>query len=583
MALTVIQQPKGHVLNDVSIAATISSSAGALFTATAHGLNTADTIYIYSAISDHNGYWYVSVVSANTFRIREYATASDKAFIKTGSVTCYKSMQRHYWNCVHLPIIYKLKSDVWPTNGVDSAKTITTFSNYNGYTYIVANGDIKVTGTASSLEQVILAGTSVNGVYKILQWFSDTNFVIDLAYSGSNVLSSGTVQYYYYNYNARIRIYAGLPPAHYWAAQKPSVLITEVRCIPDSTGVITLNIADYIKQKIEVIKNNSLLATLPNNIDAWCSFYITYAESYDDSNMYTVAEYIGTYKDDSYGADGTEAGGAFTGYAVNAKLPFKTMSSGFLSPYVSVPSGIITTKSKWLTAFARPTMWADKYFDVSFIKNTTSAGDYIKRDVYTFNGVTYTLRQTYIDVITDNDEGIYRYSIDQSGWNEDRIDITYYNVSNDILSETLTIDVIDECTNQDFYMVWLNYLGGYDYWNFTARKQYSIATTESKTQEQNIFNNWPNSYGEFADSIVKQTVRRGMNVLTISSQLLTTDQEDAIKLLFVSPLVQICTSQYDRRTLLVQSGSLPVRRDQDKTRKLSFGVSYTDELPSQSL
>mgnify|MGYP006262576601 CR=1 FL=1 len=577
MALTVVKRPQGYILDTTANTGTVSSSSGALITKNTHGLSTGDFIYIYSALSSYNGYWYVSVVGANTFRIREYATASDQAFINSGSVTYYKSQLTHNWNCIHLPIIYKLKSDIWPTNGADTARTISTFSNYNGYTYIVASGDIKATGTASSLEQVILsgctnAGVSIDGVYKILQWFSDTNFVINLAYSAANVLSSGTVQYYYYNYCARIKIYAGIPAAHTWTAQKPYVLMTEQRFIPDSSGIITLNISEFIKSKVSVISNNSIKDTLPNNIDAWCNFYITYAESYDDSNGYTVSEVISSYTDDS---------GTFEGYAVNSKLPFKTQSSGALSRYVSGVTS--TTKQKWLTAFTNPVLFPGKYFDISYIKNTASAGDYVKREVYTTDGQTYTLREVFIDTQTDNDQGVYRYAISQSGWGEERIDITYYNSSNVALSETLTIYVDESCSSQDFYLTWLNYLGGYDYWNFSARKQYSINSLEGKTQESNIFATWPNGYGEFADSIVKQTVKRGVNIVGVSSQFLSTDQEDSIKLLFVSPLVQICTSQYDRRTVLVEEGTLPIRRDQDKTRKLSFNVTYTDELPSQSL
>ena len=577
MALSVIKRPLGYVLDTTAVSATVTNSGGAYFTKVSHGLSDGDFIYIYSDLSAYNGYWYVEEYGPDNFYIREYATVVILPFINSGTITYYKSVRTHEWNCVHLPIVYKLKSDVWPTNGADTARTITTFSNYNGYTYIVASGDIKATGTASALEQVILAsvtrgGVSIAGVYTILQWFSDTNFVINLAYDASNVLSSGTVQYYYYNYHVRIKVYAGIFSGHYWEAQKPYTLMTEQRCIPDSNGIITLNIADFIKSKIEIVSNNNLKDTLPNNIDAWCNFYIEYAESYDDSNGYTVSESVTEFIPDPL---------EFEGVAVNAKLPFKTRSSGALSQYVG---GVTSaTKAKWLTAFVRPTLFPGKYFDISYIKSVAIAGDYVKREVYTTNGTTYTLREVFIDTQTNYDGGVYRYPITQSGWSEDRIDITLYNSSNVALTETLTIDVNTQCSSQDFYIVWLNYLGGYDYWNFTARKQYAIDITENKTQEKNIYNQWPNSYGEFADSIVKQTVRTGKNTITVNSQFLTSDQEDAIKLLTTSPLVQICTSQYDRRTILVDASNVEVRRDQDKTRKMMFKVTYTDDLPSQSL
>lgn len=568
MSLSVVKRPEGRVLDSTAVSAAVTSSSGALFTKTSHGLTNGDYIYVSSSVDAYNGFWYVSFVSINTFRIREYETAIDQPYIKDATVSYYKSILTHGWQCVHLPIVYKLKSTIWPTNSDDTARSITSFSNYNGYTYINASGDIKATGVAASLEQVILSGTSVDGVYKIIQWFSDTNFVINLAYSAGNVLSTGSVQYYYYNYCAIVRVFAGIPSGHTWEFKKEYEQVAEIQLIPDQQGVVTVNISDFIKKKIEVIKNNALLYTLPNNIDAWCNFYISYAESYDDSNGYTVETYTSSFISDQSN---------FEGYAVNAKLPFKSKYSGHLSEYVS---GLTSnTRQGWLTVFDSPTLFVGKYFDISYINNSASSGSYIKRQVYVRN----VLKEEFIDTQSDGDQGVYRYVIEQSGWSEDRIDITLYNSSNVQLSETLTITVNQDCSQNDFYLVWMNYLGGYDYWNFTAKKEYFTDVLESKTSEQNVYTNWPNSYGEFADSILKQTLRKSKSRITVSSQFLSTEQEDAIKYIVGSPLVQICVSQQDRRTVIVDPSTLRIRKDRDKTRTLTIGVTYTDELPAQQL
>lgn len=690
MALTVIKRPQGHVLSTTENTATVSSSSGALFTKSTHGLSTGDYIYIYSALSAYNGYWYVQINDANSFRIFEYPTATQQAYVNSGTVTYYKSTYTHGWSCVHLPIVYKLKSDAWPTNGLDTARTITTFSNYSGYTYIVASGDIKATGTASALEEVVLSGTSVDGVYKILNWFSDTNFVIDLAYSGSNVLSGGTVQYYYFNYHARIKIYAGIASGHTWQAQKAYEEIAELKAVPDSSGVITININEILKNKIEILKNDPVKDTLPNNIDAWCNFYITYAESYDDSNMYTVSEYVSSYTDDS---------ATFQGYAVNSKLPFKTRSSGYLSEYLGA-------SRKFLTAFTEPVLFVGQYYDIGFLNDFGSAE--IKRENYTDG----TIDTTTYEAVTDYDSGVYRVPVVQHG-SEDRIDLTlvvnttlgalntftnsgsgtiwttgsnpsvalapttssrllraaftsipghsysftynidctdvlgvaivtfafktaasvtvgsntivmdaaeksgtitvpctapggeYFSVSiyNDAsagtntididtlsysggylaISETKTVNINDDCANQDYYLTWLNIYGGFDYWNFTARKVYSVDVTGNIISDKNINTEWPKSYGEFADTIKEQTQRTSNEVIRVSSQFLTTDQEDAIKQIFSSPLVQLCTSKYDRRAVIVDPSTYRIRKDQDDLRTISFDLRYTDDIPSQSL
>lgn len=407
MAVSIVKYPQGRILNSTVNTATVSSSSGALFTLSSHGLTTGDYIYIYSNLSAYNGFWYVSVASSNTFRIREYATASDQAFVNSGTVYFYTSVTSHGWNSVHLPIQYVFKSTLWPVNGVDTARTITTFSNSNGYTYIVASGDIKSTGTASALEEVVLSGTSVDGIYKIINWYSDTNFVIDLAYSAANVLSSGTVQYYYLNYRIKVNIYAGLTAGHYWQASKPYVLVGTEDLVPDSNGLAVLDVSKYAKDQIEILNNDLQQDQLPNNLDAFCRIYVSYAEAYDDSNMYTVSDYVSSYTNDT-----TEI------YATNSKLPFQNKYSGSMSKYIPT----LSVQAYFLTDFARPTIFSGKYFDLSFIKEHGNAGTityYGKTDRY-LNGV---LQSSVVSAITEYNQGIYRAPITVSS-TEDRIDYT---------------------------------------------------------------------------------------------------------------------------------------------------------------
>ena len=480
-------------------------------------------------------------------------------------------------------MVYKFKSDTWPINGVDTSRTITTFTNWNGYTYLVLSGDIKSSGNASTLENVILSGvtgvngTTITGVYRIIQWFSDTNVVIDLAYNAGHVLSGGTCQYYYLNYHAKVKIYAGLTGTHYWASVKPYTLLSTERVTFDSTGVGQLNVADIVKSQIEVFSNNLQKDTLPNNLDAWCRIYISVAESYDDSDMYTISEYTSSYTDDT-----TEV------YAVNASLPFKTRSSGTMDAYV--PGLTSLTLANFLTPFTRPTLFDGYYFDLSFIKNSVYSNDYLKIDRYTKSNGNYTLASSSLATLTDYDQGVYRYSLSRSS-TESRIDVTYYSTDFGYplqLSNTITIDVNSECNayrTTNLYLTWLNYLGGYDYWLFTAQKLYSVDVTESKTQETNIHNNWPKSYGEFADSITKQSVRKTKNVVKVTSQYVTKDQLDALAWVVSSPLVQIITttsSVTTARTVIVDSGTLKKYQERDNLYSVSFTITYTDELPVQS-
>ncbi len=581
MAITVVKYPQGHIVDTSGVPAVISSSSGALFTRTTHGLVTGDWIYVVGSLGAYNGYWYVNKVDANTFRIREYATASDVSFVNSGTVVYYKSQLTHGWNAAHLPIIYKLKSDSWPINGVDTARTITTFSNWNGYTALVLAGDIKSSGTASTLESVILSGTSVDGVYKIVQWSSDTAIVIDLIYSGSNVLSSGTCQYYYLNYHAKVKVYAGIDSSHYWYASKPYALIATVKLVPDSAGVMTLNVSEHAMSKLEIFKNDLQEDQLPNDIDAWCRIYISVAEAYDDSNMYTVSEYTSSYADDT-----TEV------YAVNAKQPFKTRSASTLDDYVSGLTSLTT--QKFLTPFTRPTLFSGHYFDVSYIVNNSSPNLYMKRDLYRKTNGNYSLISSNIDILPDMDQGVYRRAVRQSASLEDRIDLTLYNYYlSTAMSETKTIDIVQPSDCHDttgIYLTWLNYLGGHDYWYFSAQKVYSVDVTESKNQTVNIYNDYPSSFGEFADSIDKQSSRKTKNTIRVASQFLTKAQVDGIAWIKSSPLVQILTdttvspiTYQSLRTVIMDTSTLKKYQDRENMYSISFEITYTDELPVQGL
>lgn len=134
-----------------------------------------------------------------------------------------------------------------------------------------------------------------------------------------------------------------------------------------------------------------------------------------------------------------------------------------------------------------------------------------------------------------------------------------------------------------FYISWLNYLGGFEYWPFTGFKDHNLEVLETGTTKKNIFPGWPKSYGANADTITKQTYRRTKKSKLVRSQLLTRTQAEYLgEQIKSSPLVQLITTRRDRRTLIVDDGSFTVVQDRNKVHSLSFTVTYTDEYPSQT-
>ncbi len=562
MALSVVKYPQGQVLSSVGVSGTASNFVGSVvITSATHGLITGDFIYVRSSVGEYNGFWYAEVANINQFQLKEYASSSNAAFVNTGDVTFYKSLLTHGWNALHLPIVYKLQSTLWPTNSVDTVRTVSSYSNDNGYVKLTLSGDIKTDVTELEFVKVIFTG-GTSEVYQILSWWSNSIVTISLPYTGG--LTFVSVQYYYQNYHARIRIYAGLVSSHTFAAQKPYELLCEQELTPDSSGLITLNINEYLKKKVGILLNNLLLGTLPNNLDAFCQFYITYAEAYSYSaGGYGLLDYVGSYTDDS---------GTFTGYAVNAQLPFKNRNSGAMSDYVDATPAL----EKFLTPSLYPTLFGN-YFDISYI-NRYGTGITIRRECF-LRGVN---QNTFIDTVASNGVGVYRYLVQQSIYLEDTIRLTVRSGST-VISETKDILVDTSCAFRYIDLSWLNSLGGFDYWRFKSLSDYGVEIGETTETTKNIYPTWPKSYGEFADTIDQETSRESRQTIVVRTENLTADQVTDLKAIKSSTLVQIVNSAYDRRTVILDRDSFVYLPEMDKLFTLTFSLRFTNDLPSQSL
>ena len=134
------------------------------------------------------------------------------------------------------------------------------------------------------------------------------------------------------------------------------------------------------------------------------------------------------------------------------------------------------------------------------------------------------------------------------------------------------------------YISYMNNLGGFEYWPFVGYKDDLLSVEQTGETKKNVFHQWPKSYGTFADTITKQTFRKTRKQKLVRSQHLSRDQAERIgEEIRSSPLVQIITSRRDRRTVIVDNSSVTVRRGIDKIHSLSFTISYTDQVASQTV
>lgn len=452
------------------------------------------------------------------------------------------------FNCVHLPLVYKISNDKFPTNSVDSVVSVTGGGNEFGYWRIDTSADIKV--GIQVLDYVLLTINGVQEVHQVIQVYADDSVIVDVK---APTISAGIpitdAQFYYNNYHTKIKVYAGLRTGHTLNADKPTRLITSINVVPGSDNVTVINLNEFIKTDIDILNNDLGLYTLQNDIDAFTEFYIEYAESYDSSDGNLISTYISSYTSDS----------SNYAVAVNSKLPFQNGNGGMMSNYED--------GNDFLTTFQYPVLFNGYYYDIFILRGLSSPSN-LTVERYKDG----TLQTTDTISIDSKDEGVYRIPLTVSA-DEDQLQINAGG-------EVKTIDVSNDCANQSIYLTWLNYLGGMDYWLFTAQKDYGVDIEDVQQTEVNLFINWPNSYDDYR--IKYDTKRTSRENILVRSQNLTLEQVQGLKFIKTSPLVQILENNKTKNAL-VDNSSFTVYTETDKLYTISFTISMTDQVASQSL
>jgi hypothetical protein len=124
-------------------------------------------------------------------------------------------------------------------------------------------------------------------------------------------------------------------------------------------------------------------------------------------------------------------------------------------------------------------------------------------------------------------------------------------------------------------LTWLNSVGGWEYWTFTARHSYGYDSSDIGRIEKDIFQNWDADFisGQSETEVLGKDVR---SFITVRSQLLTKSQVDAIAKIRNSIKVQEVRST-GNVTVLVDTGSFTYRTDKDKTITIEFRITYPRE------
>lgn len=375
--INVISRPTGYKLADPVLDAAVTDSGGvAIFTtAFSHALTTGNHVYIQSNVEAYNGFKTVDVLSATQFRIADQDSDTDFIQYYSDQYATYQvAIMGHGVVAAHNPIVYELESTLYPENVEGEAyvpAVVASHSNSNGYTQLTLSGNLE---DATALAWIMIDGVA----YQITSVISDSIVVINHAYDAADTFP-GPVVKYYNNYCINVNVWSGYDAGHPWYAQKPYELFATLRLIPNDDNQVKFSISEIVRSAI-ITRNKLDLNTLPNNIDFSTGFYISYFETYDESDGLTVTTHTGSLTYDS-----------LIGLAINAMMPFKGKYVSHMSEYINYQ----TYLAKWLVLQDRMTWIVGKFMDLSFI--IASQLDNI--DIYINGEVSQTISDAGFGVI----------------------------------------------------------------------------------------------------------------------------------------------------------------------------------------
>lgn len=157
--------------------------------------------------------------------------------------------------------------------------------------------------------------------------------------------------------------------------------------------------------------------------------------------------------------------------------------------------------------------------------------------------------------------------------NNNNLQVSGYFVTNEVelpISEIKTIEIDNNCSKQSMYLSWINTLGNWEYWDFTARKGYEKVIESVSLVRRNIYSDWPNNFGKETedDRISVDAYDR----VTVRSQYMTRDRLDIVSEILQSIRVQYWYSATEKITVKIDTDKLKKYSDGDKLYAIEFDV-----------
>lgn len=501
------------------------------------------------------------------------------------------SYQRSDWVAAWLPVRYTLSSTKWPVNTFDDTDDITAIVNNGGFARITLSST-SITYVAKETIQITLADvTAYNGIWTVKTVHSSTDITISAPYTST---ATGKFQRYYNNYTIKVRVFVGIPISHDLYSTRPMTQKGEMTLRPDTSNQAVVDISSYVRADISPIENKlcDIISDdiYGNDTNLWTGFYISYAESYDLSNGTDVSTFTSGYV-----ADLSEDGYSDRYfYASNSTHQFQYVNGKSMGEYAINDVVIEDFVAKFMTDFDRPTYFLGNEHDLAVIisyQDWEISGfsiQYVLTEYDTFGATLATTTYT----MTTQDPGVYRFAFSEFTFDASTTEFTFMlkKSTGEALTETKTINLDrSTCGKNPVYLRWLNPIGGFDSWLFTADHDSSINVFERDVTRRDVTANWDTQFSLTGDTEDDYVRTQAHDRRLVRSQYFDTANEKAsmrwlkasTKVYHVFLSNDTNCGNYRQRTVLVDSGEFTYQADGEKLKRMELGFRYTDPVRIQ--
>ena len=361
------------------------------------------------------------------------------------------------WNAAKNPIVYKMTRKDF---------AITAVANSGGALQITVSANLTTLTTAQGGAVVIgskLWVVTDNGVYNALYTVvSVTNAASSVVtFEASTFTSAATTGYINLMQRTNYRVQIGV----YNAA---NTLLSTLSYSPDKSGALVIDVSTPLLNSLSVDNVADYVAgfTTQDETTAYVKFYIKYLEIWTSS-----AE---TETNDS----------ANQFFALYGARQIGDLYGGNLAEYVNYEDA--TPLAQFLTKFTRPSIWRGYPFSIHTITSDNQTTNSNFRVEY-FDATGTTISNNVASKAANAGE-LIRFSPGNAlaiPSNAATVQIRYERTGIVVLSQTITCDIKDPCSNP-IHLYWRNSLGGDAFWMFDFNQTYSYRYDNGRKAERYV-------------------------------------------------------------------------------------------------